>query len=597
MKNSKGIGKSRISQLFNFSYSRIYIRVSLLLIIGCFIGNNLFFCKKSPVYFFRDSIMNINWAVCYGKCMQKKQAILYPDFFRALASKGIAVEGSIYYWRNYEDGFTRDCYPASFKKINLDLCYFLKHHHLPLWFLFLGGLFVICGFKVWVIFFAQAILGGITLWIVYFAAKKIHSSGAGLLSAFVLSSLPFFLMISRQGFLEVMLFPAVLIVFIISKYILCFTDKRKYYLFLGIVFGAGMLIKVSFLIVVIVTLFVLGVFVWKRKKDRRFFLKNIFVSISIAGTFSLPFYVFCSKCLWPYTKGMILKGKKDFFIDPHCIEVLVSILKNVELGSILFVFFVFSLIYYMIKPRLKTSFLMVFIIFGMLFTVIIPMSLTARHYILFLPLIVILICCFVMDLPKLKRVIILFLVIFSFIRGYGWLFSGFFPVDQMRYFYDEIGTTKVAQKYGCYAKDVISPGQFSSLCPLPAMRQREVYDEIKKISVASELKVVRIIDFDKYTLEKKILSGALSLFSGFEDKPIFIEMFESAKYGFFNSKPFDGRVWIFLRGDDENAVLSGEYGGNVPLKYVTSIFLSSGISCDILKENRKRDNIIFNKTE
>lgn len=150
----------------------------------------------------------------------------------------------------------------------------------------------------------------------------------------------------------------------------------------------------------------------------------------------------------------------------------------------------------------------------------------------------------------------------------------------MKYFYDDIGTSKFRnKKYSIYAADVKSNHLLASFLPLPRMEQKAVYEKIKAVSSLSSLRLVRIAGPDNYALEKNTLAGALTLYSIFDSFPLVIE--NAAKKIIM---PFKGRIWIFLRGADENIDFPDV--GNTEEKriYTGTVFLLPDVACDIFEE-------------
>jgi len=185
-----------------------------------------------------------------------------------------------------------------------------------------------------------------------------------------------------------------------------------------------------------------------------------------------------------------------------------------------------------------------------------------------------------MDLSKFGRLILPFLLIFSFVRGYGWLIPKISRLDTMRHFYYEIVTMDVLNENRVFVEDINTSNPFSSFAPLPRWKQRAVYDEIKKIPTLYGLKLVKVKGTDKkHVLEKRTLSGALSLYGMLEDFPLIIE---EPDYKFHGS--VKDRIWVFLRDSDKDINLPNTDEKETKLKYVTSVFLSSAVTCDILIE-------------
>lgn len=569
-------------QLSKRRYFKIIIIISLLLIIFGYIGNNLFWGRKSPIYFCRDSITNIHWAVYYGKVLSNEGLAYRPDLIKILENNGVKRDSNIYYPEEYSKIFKG---PIT-KKENITIGDLLKFRHPPLWFMFMGGFFAVFGFQIWVIYLAQAILGGITIWLTYLVAKKIHGSGAGLLSAFVLSTLPYFLIITRQGFLEAMVWPMMLIGIMLVGCILDNPLRRIYYLLLGLVCGITLLIKSVSIIFISIFFLLIPIFIDKRKVGFFLLLENLSISIILIMAIVLPWYTYAHEQISKYALALIDKVRHLRLFDLLNISVIVPILKNVQLGLILFILFVLVIIGFCFKPRLKVSYIIAFLACGYLFTTFLP-TISVRPYSVFLPLAVMLTCYGIMNLSKFKPGLVFFLVIFGLIRGYGWLFPNFSQLDRMSYFYDSIGTRRVKQKYKIHSTDISSNNIFSSFAPLPPMQQRAIYDKIKKISSSSGLRLVRIIKPDKYALEAKNLTVALSLYSMLESFPLIMQKSLNLRSN-KPIEPFKDRILVFLRDVNEDINLSDVNIKRASLKYVASISLSPTISCDIFKEEAKK---------
>jgi hypothetical protein len=557
-----------VFQPFKQRYSKIIISVGLSLIIFGYILNNLFWGIKSPIYFYRDSIMNIHWAVCYGKTLRNEVSAYHPDLFDILESNHIKRDSNIYYPEEYSKIFKG---PIA-KKEKITIKDLLKFHHPPLWFTFLGGLFAVFGFQIWIIYFAQTILGAITIWLTYLAAKKILSPTTGLLSAFILSTLPSFLIITRQGFLEAMICPMVLIGIMLVDYILKNPIRLAYYLILGFVCSIGMLIKSTFFIYSISFFIVIIVFVDKKRISYSLFLKNLIFSIVLNIFIALPWYIYAYESFLYYFITSLCKGRAQFLLDPKNILIIFNIL-NGQLGSILFILLIIEIIYFCFKPRLNVTSLTFFLILGYLLTIFLPLA--VRHFSPFLPLATMLICYGITDLSRFKQWIITGLIIFGLIRGYGWFFPNFFQTDQMSYFYDDTGIKEVKHSYSIYVTDINSR-LFSSFAPLPDMQQKTVYNTIKEIPTLSGLKLAKIINPDAHILEAKTLAGALSLYSMLESYPLIIEDPNITKY-----RPFRNRIWIFLRSSG-NSIINIK---DAELNYITNVPLSYTVSCDIFRED------------
>lgn len=566
-------------QSFKQRYSRVIIPIVLLLIILGYVTNNLFWAARSPIYFYRDSITNIHWAVYYAKALRNEGLAYRPDLMQILQSHNINRDSNIYHREEYSNIFKG---PIT-KKKRITVEDLLKFHHPPLWFMFLGSLFAIFGFQLWVIYFAQTILGGITIWLTYLVVRRICSSSVALLSAFILSTLPSFLIITRQGFLEAMVCPMLLIGVILVDCILKYPSKRVYYVLFGFVCGTGMLIKSSFFLYIIMFFLVIVVFADKRRICPLSFFKNFLISIILMILIAAPWYIYAYKTILFYIFASIDKGRSVFLFHPKYIFGILPILKNVQLGSILFVLFIIGIIRHWVKPKSNMSYLIFFLICGYLLTFFLPFVSIVRYFSPFLPLVILVICYGIMDLPRFKRWVIVCLLIFGLIRGYGWFFPNFFQADQMSYFYDDIGTKKVKHLFSISATDINSNSLLSSFAPLPNMEQRVVYNTIKNIPSSSGLKLVKIIYSNRYSLEKRTLAGALSLYSIFESFPLIIEnsKLKLAKHRFIKD-----RIWIFLRNSDENITLPTLGKGKIRLKYIDSVSLSSMAMCDIFSEDR-----------
>lgn len=567
----------KIVPLFKQRYSKIIIAASLLLIIFGYVSNNLFWGVESPIYFYRDSIMNIHWAVYYGKQLRNEELAYRPDLFQLLEDNNINRDTNIYYGEGYSDIFKG---PIS-KKEKINISQLLKFHHPPLWFVFLGSLFWVFAFKLWVIYLAQTILGGVTIWLTYLVAKKNYSATTGLLSAFILSTLPSFLIITRQGFLETMVCPVMLIGVMLVERILKYPLKRVYYILFGLICGIGLLVKSAFLPYIIIFFLVIFTFGDKRKIFCLSFLRNLLISTILIVLIALPWYIYAHESLLDYSISSIDKGRTHSLLDIKSIFVMLPILKNVQLGDVLFILLILLLIRFCVKMKLPVFHLIFFLICGYLFTVLLPHAVIVRHFSPFLPLVIILICCGIIDLTRFKRWIIASLVILGFIHGYGWMIPWLPQLDQMRYFYDDIGTKKVKHPYSIYAANINSNNPFSSFVPLPKMRQREIYNKIKEIPFSSGLRLIKIINSNKHILEAKTLAGALSLYSMFESYPLIVESPDITKY-----KIFKDRIWVFLRNAGENVDLPSIDGERLRLKYVVSVPLTPMIICDIFRENR-----------
>jgi len=565
----------RYLQIFKQRYSKIVISIGLLFIIFGYVGNNLFWGRESPIYFITDSIDNIHWAILYGKLLRNEGLVFHPDLFEILQDKDINnIEFSrVLYYPEYVNLFKDKILQQ--KKINASDI--LKFHYPPLWFMFLGGLFAVFGLQLWVIYLAQSLLGAITIWLTYLVAKKIYSPAAGLLSAFALSTLPYFLIMTRQGFLEVMLCPMILIGIISVHCILKYPLKRIYYIFFGLICGVSTLIKSSSLIFIIVFFLVITVFVDKRKINYLSLFKNFFISSILMLLIALPWHIYAHESFLYYITAILEKCKDAHLSNLKDILVLLPMLKNAMLGVVFFVLFILGIIRFCIKPKLVMSFLLVFFICSYIFTLFMPFIIIDRHFSLFLPLPIILICCAIMDLSKFRRWMVFFILIFGLIRGYGWLVPKFSQLDTMRYFYYEITSVNIPNENRIYVTDINSNNLFSSLAPLPRWQQRAVYAEIKKIPSSYGLRLIRIIDSDKkHILEKMTLSGALSLYSLFEGYPLIEEEPSLNLY-----KSFQDSIWIFLKSPDININFSSMDEEKVKLKHISEVFLSPTIICDI----------------
>lgn len=565
-----------LNNIFQRYNKKIIARVCLAFIMFGFIGNNLFWGAKSPVYFYRDSIMNINWAVYYGKMLKNEKLAYRPDLFRLLEKKKVQRDTNIYYREEYGNIFKGPI----LKKEKVDLSDLLRFHHPPLWFIFLGGLFAIFGFYSWVVFLGQGIIGVMAILVTYFVGKKICSVSAGLFSAFVLSTLPSFLNICRQGFLETALLPLVLTGIILVDCILKYPLKRINYIFLGLICGVGMLTKTTFSLFVVLFFLIIAIFVDKKKIGYSVFLKNLLIAVILILVLLLPWYMYARGLLYEDIISNFHKGGSQKIIDFGSLFTLLPLIKNVQLGFIFFAVFILGITYFCIKPRFSASYLIAFLFFGYIFVILVPIAVISRYFSPFLPLITVLISCAVVDIPRFKRIIIIFLIGVSFAHGYGWFALGVFSrADQMIYFYDDIGV-KYNRKYPVYSVDIKSSKLFSSYIPLPIMQQKAVYSIIKEISSPSGLKLIKITWSDKHILEARTLAAGLSLYSMFESFPLIIENPSPYQHEFFS-----GRIWLFVRGLNEDI----ESFLNINKKksktrYIRSIFLSPAIICDIFLE-------------
>ncbi|OGW75959.1 MAG: hypothetical protein A2Z72_04660 [Omnitrophica bacterium RBG_13_46_9] len=548
--------------------------IALLLIISSYIVNNILWVGKSPIYFYRDSIMNISWAVYYGKAWRNEKLAYGPDLIEVLNSNNINPNGSIYYY----DGSPGTLKGLIAKKENITTRDLLKFYHPPLWFMFLGSLFFLFGFRLWVIYLAQFLLGATTIGLTYLVGKRLFSSTAGLLSAFILSTLPSFLIITRQGFLETMICPLVLIGVILVDYILKYPLGRFYYILLGLVCGIGMLIKSTFILYIVIFFLVIVIFADKKEISLFSLLKIFFLALILIILIALPWYAYACQSFLAYSNMGIAKGRSQYLFDTKNFFVIFAVLKNVQLGSVLFVLFVIAAIRSCVKPKLYSSYLIFFLICGYLLKVFLPFAVIIRHFSPFLPLVIILICCSIVDLYKFKRWVAVSLVIFSFIRGYGWMVLPL-PclLDQMSYFYDDIGTKSCKHLYSNYATDVKSGNLVSSFAPLNYMQQRVVYDEIKKVPSSTGLRLVKIISPSKHILEAKTLAGALSLYSIFDGFPLIIEDPHLRL-----SKPFKDRIWVFLNSSNKDMLIVNKI--KMKLGYIATVPLLPAVKCDIFIE-------------
>ncbi|MBN1872240.1 MAG: glycosyltransferase family 39 protein [Candidatus Omnitrophica bacterium] len=570
------INTAKAFELSKVRQRRIAVAIILSLIILFYIASNLLWGMRSPVYFYRDSIMNINWAVYYAKAMRGEGMAYRPDLIRILKDNDIIRDYNIYYSEAYSDVFMG---PIGGNE-RIEVGDLFKLHHPPAWFLFLGSLFALFGFKVYVIYLAQSILGAVALWAMYVVGKRMHSSSLGLFSAFLLSTLHFFLFVTRQGFIETMLYPVVIMSFMLCRSILTSPSKLGNYFFLGAIFGFGMLIKASYAIFIIIFFIVLAFFLILKRSPKVAILRNVIISAIVMAIMALPYYSYVIDKLWPYAVSMFVKGETNYYFSPADIFGLFFILKTL-LGQVLTVVFIFTLVYSLARPRLPLSFLAAFVAFGCIFTISLPLSLNVRHYTLFLPFIILLICRSIMDMGSFKKIAVASLVVFGLVRGYGWLMPHVFKGDSMEYLYDEIGTKDTKQGFHVYPRGVEYSNPFFSFAPLPPLDYRTVYDIVRGIEGRAGLKVVNIISSGApYKMETKGLAGALSLYSLIENVPLIIEGGGAAF-----RHPFKDRVWIIARGRKDAIDKSRLYKErNVDTRYVDSVFLSPTIICDIFIE-------------
>ena len=556
-------------------YSRIIILISLLTIISGYIANNLLWGLRSPIYFYRDSLMNIQWAVHYGKFFRNERLVYNPDLVQVLQEKNIQRDTNLYYREEYNETLKG---PISGKK-KITLQDLLKFHHPPLWFIYLGSFFAIFGFQSWAIFIAQAILGGITIWLTYILGKKVCSVPVGVVSAFMLSTLPSFLSLTRQGFLEAMVLPVLLLAIIYIDYILKYPSKRIYYLIFSSVCIIGILAKSIFFLYVLLLIVIAIIF--SDKKYLRRSIYNFSVSIGTIILASLLWQLYNHEKLSFYYNMAIDKGMAQTLFNPGNIINMLLVLKNVQLENVLFILFILAVVIFYIKGRpANISYVVFFLIFGYVIIIFMPFAVIVRHFSPFLPLVIIVTCSVLMSFKYVRLHTIVFLLVFSLVRGYGWLIPNFPLLDQKLYFYDDIGTKRVKHSYSIYARDV-EPHSFSAFAPLGPLRQRAIYGAIKKISSFSGVRVVRIIGPGKYAFEKKFLGGALSLYSIYENYPLIVEGPYREQY-----TPFEDRIWIILRDSEKDVDFSkGTLRDSSRLKYITGVLLSAKVMCDIFKEN------------
>jgi len=76
--------------------SKIIISVSLLLIIFGYVGNNLFWGEKSPIYFYGDSMTNIHLALLYRKLLRNEGFVFQRDLFQTPRNNAIDFDRNIY---------------------------------------------------------------------------------------------------------------------------------------------------------------------------------------------------------------------------------------------------------------------------------------------------------------------------------------------------------------------------------------------------------------------------------------------------------------------------------------------------------------------
>jgi len=500
--------------------------------------------------------------------------------FKILGNHTLQINPYIYY-QEYADFLAG---PFTIQK-EISFIDLLKFHHPPLWFMFLGAMFWLFGFHVWVIYFSQTVLGVFTLWLAYAVGRKIWGHSVGLLSALVLSTLPSFLIITRQGYLETMICPILLIGVALVYSILEYPLTCRNYILLGLLCGVGMLIKSTFLFYAFLFFAVLIIFVDKKMISSKVLLKNIALFFSLMILIALPWYTYAYKNILYYYLLLIDKGIVSSLFDAtKGIFAILPLLQNIQLGSFMFFISILSFISLYIKPKFHTVWITFFLVLGYSLTAMSCLSIIARHFSPFLPLLIMPVCYGIINLPWFKHYVVLCLVIFCCIQGYGWFMPSFIQINQMRYFYDDIGMSKSGkEEYHSYVTDVNPGDLFSSFAPLPAMQQKTVYEKIKNINFNSDLKLVRIISHRDLRLEKNTLGGALSLYSMLETYPLLIED--------VNAVPFkvcfpQERIWVFLRYSNESVDFSILDGNEVTLIQSGSVSLLPTVTCDIFSENK-----------
>lgn len=556
---------------FGRKYKKNIIFIILTVIVISFFGNNLWWAKESPVCFYEDSLCNMLWAVYFGKYFKQDNSTCKPELVRILQE--YTIDGGVAYSSEYNDFFRG---PICAGKITLKRL--LNFHLPPLWSMFLGVIFALFGFHLWVFYFAQSLLGAATIIATYFLGKKIHSSSLGILSAFILSTLPDFISVIRQGFLEVMITPVLLLGMIAVIRIINNPLRKKHYIFLGVVCGIGMLIKNTFLLYNFVFLFVITGFIGRKVNYR-----NILIVIGIMFFVPLWWHICAYREVTDYFNLALLKSR-IYQIYPDYSHVF-YMLKNIQLGNIFFIFFAVGVIYFFRKAKTKNLLaVFIFVFLGYVFSYSSSLAVIVRHYYPFLPFLTFIVCYGILNLGRFKRYVIIGVLFFGFFQGYGWLMLKSPWLDQMQHFYYQVGVRKISHFFVFYAGDINSNKLFSIFSPLPNMRQKEVYETIKGIPSLSGVRIVQIQDLGGGdTLERRALCSYLTLQSAFEGYPLIVEhIFCPSR--FMDTMICEDRIWIFLRGYRD--IIDAPRRINSPdnLTYIKSISFSSQLRCDLFKE-------------
>ena len=247
-------------------------------------------------------------------------------------------------------------------KEKIDIRDLLNSHHSPLWFILLGSLFAIFGFKLWVVYFAQAFLGALTIWLIYLLGRKTCFPSVGLLSAFILPTLPSFLIITRQGFLETMMCPIMLIGVILAYRLLEEPSMRLNYIIFGFICGIGMLVKSTFFVPVVLLLLIVIVIVFadRKKIDTSWLLRNCSFSFIVMILIILPWYAYAHRTFLDYFMTGIDKGRGQFLFDIRNIFTVLPIIKNAQLGNFYFFLFITAIVSFGINPKPKKVVCLIF---------------------------------------------------------------------------------------------------------------------------------------------------------------------------------------------------------------------------------------------
>jgi hypothetical protein len=167
------------------------------------------------------------------------------------------------------------------------------HDHPPLVFIVQWLFFQVFGVSVWVARLPFVLVGLLSVWAIYRLGKQIWSERVGLLAAAVLALANYTVWISRIGYLDGFL---VLWICLALDLFLRARERPRYYLAWGVVMGAGLLTKYTFIF--LLPAFLIHLIIFRRHEWRR---RPLYFGTAISFLMFLPVIIY-NIMLWQ-TRG------------------------------------------------------------------------------------------------------------------------------------------------------------------------------------------------------------------------------------------------------------------------------------------------------